>query len=90
MKILGRKLRVLWAGDFDVLSSLAHVNRELCLGLIAARRRRIMHQRDERLTGRLKPSGRIHASRRCSPARATLSGPPDVQYATVFRRTGNR
>lgn len=31
---LGRKLRVRWEGDQDPVSSLAHVNREFCLGLI--------------------------------------------------------
>lgn len=32
--LLGRKLRIQWEGDFKVISSLAHVNREICSILI--------------------------------------------------------
>lgn len=75
---LGRPLRVRWEGDFTLRSSLALVNRELCLGLRAADDVELS-LREERTEWHRLPvrEERRWASllERCD---AELSGPPDV------------
>src|SRR5437879_1988080 len=75
---LGRPLRVRWEGDVSFLYSLARVNREFCLGLLAAGDVELSlieqptpwHTLTEQDDPRL---GALFARRG-----ADLSGPPDV------------
>jgi glycosyltransferase involved in cell wall biosynthesis len=75
---LGRPLRVRWEGDQSLLSSLALVNREFCLGLLAASDVELSVSEEttpwHRLTADHDPRfGGLFARRS-----ALLSGPPDV------------
>ena len=81
---LGRPLRVCWEGDFSLRSSLALVNRELCLELL--RHPDVELSLREQVTPwhTLKRSG----DRRWAPLfarlEAELSGPPDVTIRHGF------
>lgn len=83
-QVLGRALRVRWEGHQAMLSSLAHVNREICLGLLGcgdvelslADRRTPWHtlteEQEPRLAALLPREG------------AELSGPPDITIRHHF------
>ncbi|MCW3053740.1 MAG: hypothetical protein JWN14_2910, partial [Chthonomonadales bacterium] len=77
-KVLGRPLRVRWEGDQNVLSSLAYVNRELCLGLLAAGdvELSITMREDSRSAIQATTDPRFPELFAC--ASRPLSGPPDV------------
>ncbi|MCW3100250.1 MAG: hypothetical protein JWL77_5868 [Chthonomonadaceae bacterium] len=83
-KVLGRPLRVRWEGDQNVLSSLAYVNRELCLGLLAA------GDVELSITMREDPRSPINAAsdprfaELFACASTPLSGPPDVTVRHHF------
>jgi glycosyltransferase involved in cell wall biosynthesis len=81
---LGRPLRVRWEGDQSLLSSLARVNREFCLGLLAAGDVELTLAEAttswHTLSGRDDPRfGDLFARRG-----AELSGPPDVTVRQYF------
>jgi glycosyltransferase involved in cell wall biosynthesis len=82
--LLGRPLRVRWEGPQSVLSSLALVNREFCLGLL---------ERGDVEFSFLEPDGRWQTLTVRDDARfaalfgrstAALSGPPDVTVRHFF------
>lgn len=82
--LLGRQLRVRWEGDFGCLSSLARVNRELCL--------KLLERGDVELSiaegPESWPETGLGESSRCasllSRRGAPLSGPPDVTVRHRF------
>ena len=82
--LLGRPLRVRWEGDQALLSSLARVNREFCLALLAGEdvelslgeRRLPWHTLTEADDPRFGPLFALRG--------ASLSGPPDVTVRHFF------
>src|SRR5207253_3058342 len=83
-KRMGRPLRVRWEGDQSLLSSLARVNREFCLGLLASGDVELtLHERRipwHTLTEADDPRFAALFARRDAP----LSGPPDVTIRHFF------
>ena len=85
---LGRPLRIRWEGEQTVLSSLAHVNRELCLRLLARDDIELTlvtspfppHRFSEKEADRFAP---LFARQG-----ASLSGPRTSPFGTTGRRTG--
>lgn len=75
---LGRPLRVRWEGDFFIHSSLARVNREFCLGLLASGDVELSLRELETPWKRLSPRDDARLSHLLSCRDRTLSGPPDV------------
>ena len=85
VQTLDRPLRVRWEGDQFILSSLAHVNREFCLGLLDRGDVELSVQAGSdpdwhNLTARDDPRFAALLARR----NAVLSGPPDVTIRHHF------
>src|SRR5579871_190768 len=81
---LGRKLRVRWEGDQRTRSSLAFVNRELCLGLLAAGDVEISLGEEETPWHTLTEQDDPRFPALFALRNAPLSGPPDVVIRHFF------
>jgi glycosyltransferase involved in cell wall biosynthesis len=76
--VLGRPLRVRWEGDFWIRSSLALVNRELCLGLLAGGDVELSLPEGDHLWHTLAAADRPRLQPLFALRGAPLAGPPDV------------
>lgn len=84
MAALGRKLRIRWEGDQAVLSSLAFVNRELCLGLLEAGDVELSLVENSADWETLIAQGDPRFPALFACRNAVLSGPPDVTIRHHF------
>jgi glycosyltransferase involved in cell wall biosynthesis/predicted O-methyltransferase YrrM len=81
---LGRPLRVRWEGDQLLWSSLALVNRELCLGMLAAGDVELTSPQIPHPWHRLSERDDERFGRLFERINAPLSGPPDVTVRHHF------
>ncbi len=76
--ILGRNLRIQWEGDFKVVSSLAHVNREICIRLLQRPDIEISSTTISQYSNMLEGADKIKYESLFEQLQQPLSGVPDV------------